>query len=159
MSVGYGLGPGGGTGGMFSANPSTPDADKGFGWGDAGKLALQYLLPSFITGGLSFLGGAGQAQLSEKTLKQQMAFQAAEGKKNRSVDLYNSSLNFAFQKYLNDQDRAKAQRLRRSIMQAFSNASMVGGPGMILPYTPEPQAPTPQGVAGQVSPIAQAMGV
>lgn len=109
----------------------------------------KYILPSFITGGLSALGGTGAAKLQERSADKQMAWQTGENQKSRLVDLYNIGMEQAWAEYADKKDAVRMKRLRGSLINAFRDAVSVGGPGMIMPYTPTPQAPQPQQVAQQ----------
>lgn len=122
--------------------------------GITGAAFGQYILPSLLTLGGSVLGGIGQAGLGQK----QIESQEREGNLNRRTNLFNTNMDQAFAKFLNEQDQAKAKRLRSSLIAALRDAMVLsGGQRTVSPITPEPRAPQPQQVAQQTNQVAQTL--
>jgi hypothetical protein len=117
--------------------------------GTVASVAAKYVLPSLIQMAGSMLGGSSAAKLQERSTREQMKFTAGENAKSRMVDLYNSATEQAWAEYASKKDAVRAKRLRASIIEAFGDVLAVGGPNTIMPYTPNPQMPTQQGVAQQ----------
>lgn len=115
----------------------------------------QYVLPSLIQAGGAFLGGLGQGAMVSNQMKAQTKAQQDQN----MLGLYNTSLQYGFQKYLNELEATKAKRLYASLISGMGGVVMAAGPGRGQMINPTPKQPTPADTLTSTRQAATALGL